>query len=141
MKFAKLSYSMTVALIFNAAVGAAAAYAQDAGVGILCQWSIELTVQATGKHCFDGQDQEFQSALNDFIKEIDAFIIKNAPTTAEQLAARKELATKMFEKSGFCNPTAMSFYKTLKAKPRAQLRSDTAALLATPRKPTMEPCL
>ena len=62
MKFAQLSRLIT-ALIFSATTCATAAYAQDPGIGILCQWSIDLSVQATGEHCFKSQDQEFQSAL------------------------------------------------------------------------------
>jgi hypothetical protein len=140
MKFIQLSWSITAALIFSGTTGAGPAHAQGAQAGILCQWGIELSVQATGEHCFKGQDQEFQSALKDSLNEIDDFIIKNAPTTPEQLAARKESAARMFEKSGFCNPTALSFYNRFKSGSPAQLRSGTAALLATPRKPTMEPC-
>jgi hypothetical protein len=70
-------------------------HAQGAQAAILCQWGIELSVQATGENCFKGQDPEFQSALKDSISEIDAFIIKNAPTTPEQLAARKASAASL----------------------------------------------
>ena len=129
------------ALIWNVTLVVTEADAQANQAGILCQWAIEMNVQATGEHCFNGQDRELQAAIKDSVDQIDAFIIKNEPTTPEKLAAQKEAALNMFSQSGFCGPTSTQFYERLKAVPPEKIRSGTAALLAVPRKPTMEPCL
>ena len=129
------------ALIWNVTGVVTEAGAQATQAGILCQWAIEMNVQATGEHCFNGRDIELQAAIKDSVDQIDAFIIKNEPTTPEKLAAQKEAARKMFAQSDYCSPTATQFYEHFKAVSPEQIRSGTAALLAVPRKPTMEPCL
>jgi hypothetical protein len=108
--------------------------------GVLCTWGIELTVKEIGSRCFPGRDAGFKQALDDSIAAIDRFILRYGD--AAQPALDRQKAQIVSQAGDVCsNKDAVQMYQLMSQMPPGELQKQTAALLATPRKPTFNPCL
>ena len=136
-------------LVVFSLIGAGVAAAQPAQgpqaqpppqAGVLCTWGIELTVKEIGSRCFPGRDAGFKQALDVSIAAIDRFILRYGDTTPTALDRQK--AQVVSQAGDVCsNKDAMQMYQLMSQLPPSELQRQTAALLATPRKPTVNPCL
>jgi hypothetical protein len=109
---------------------------------VLCAWSIYVGILYVGKTCFP-DDKETHSLLSGEITRIDRFIMKNSPTTREQIE-RAKAEMPYFDKPAKCgdgrDAWLQALFKGYGADPQS-LRAEVDDLLSVPRKPVMSPCL
>jgi len=111
---------------------------------VLCMWGILEAVRATGRECFEGQDQEFQAELDSSLARIDQFIIRNSsrPVTQAGLELRRSQAVQQLRSSGnVCAGDTAKMYQALRTGGADRLRGYVTDMLSIPREPVINPCL
>jgi hypothetical protein len=111
---------------------------------VLCTLAILEAVKVAAGQCFQGQDPDLQTELDDSLKRIDEFVIRNSvpPTTQANLDARSAEGRKQLEASGkICTGDAAKLYGAFRRRGAVALRATTTDLLSIPREPVINPCL
>jgi hypothetical protein len=103
---------------------------------------IALHAALTGRVCYPGEDEAFQSALDESLARIETFILENSSMSAAELAQSKQkYIDRERDRSQLCGGDGQTLYEGLRSRGGEALRSSTAKLLSVPRKPVMNPCL
>lgn len=125
-------------------------FENDPQGGVLCVWSIYISIQRIGAVCFP-EETAFQTALDETVRRMDDFIIANMPTTREVLdAARRdslrmsgtdEIVPQRCRGSDRRARDMLNMYRHSRMSGADSMRAEVDRLLATPRRPSMNPCL
>jgi hypothetical protein len=109
---------------------------------VLCIYMINLHAAVTGRVCYPGKDEVLQSALDESLARIEAFVLENSSISAAELARwRQEYTDRQKDSGQLCSGESADLYKTLRDRGAEALRASTDKLLSVPRKPVMNPCL
>lgn len=122
-------------------------FENDPQGGVLCVWSIYIVTQRIGAVCFQ-EEAAFQATLDDAVRRMDDFILSNMPTSREALEAARHEARQMSvtdealaQRCRSGDRTIPDLYRHFRARGPDLVRTDMDRLLATPRRPSMNPCL
>jgi hypothetical protein len=125
-------------------------FENDPQGGVLCIWSIYNVIQRVGAACFP-EERTFQTTIDEAVRRLDEFIVVNMPTSRQALEAAR---TSGLRASGVdeglpqrCTAGDRRFrdmfalYRQLRSRDPDLMRAELDQLLATPRRPSMNPCL
>ncbi|WP_230167404.1 hypothetical protein [Roseomonas sp. CECT 9278] len=125
-------------------------FEHDPQGGVLCAWSIYIVIQRVGAVCFP-EERTFQTTIDESVRRLDEFIIVNMPTSRQALEVAR---TSGLRASGVdeglaqrCTPgdrrlrDIFALHRQLRSRAPDLMRAEIDQLLATPRRPSMNPCL
>ncbi len=125
-------------------------FEHDPQGGVLCVWNIYILIQRIGAVCYP-EETAFQTALDETVRRMDDFIIANMPTTHEVLdAARREglrmsgadeIMPQRCRGSDRRARDMMNMSRHSRMSGPDSMRAEADRLLATARRPSMNPCL
>ncbi|WP_244458369.1 hypothetical protein [Roseomonas fluvialis] len=125
-------------------------FEHDPQGGVLCAWSIYIVIQRVGAVCFP-EERTFQTTIDEAVRRLDDFIIVNMPTSRQVLDEARSAGLRMSRvDAGLgqrCSSSdrglrdVLALHRQLRSRDPELMRAEIDRLLATPRRPTMNPCL
>jgi hypothetical protein len=116
--------------------------ARPAGEGVICLWGITNAAAEIGRRCRPGQSSAFQAELERSVGRVDAYVLRNSPATAEDIARfKREQGLSETPQAQLCTGELIAFYDHLAARGPEALRSEVDRLLSRPGPPTWGDCL
>lgn len=111
-----------------------------AGEGVLCTMAFVAGSAEAGRRCHAGEQPAAQAMLDRAERKLDAYVVKNGPTTRQQLARLKRQMANVGAPVFNC-AEAEPIYRALVKSGAAFLVQEIDEMLLRPGKPTLGECV
>jgi hypothetical protein len=125
-----------------AAIPGQAMSASDApGEGVLCYWAIAAAAQQVGSRCPGQAELPLQSALDESVAALEAYVAANGMSPAEIVAFKHGQGMDGRLNAELCSGDTLQLYSEMSKGGPEAVRKATRDLTARPGKPSWGDCL